>query len=100
MLFITPEFALFFCITCLLYFSLPGRWRWLVLLVSSYVFYATWNLPYVGLLFFSTAFNYLVARAIGASTTRRGLLLFAGVTVNVLILAIFKYFNFVSDSVA
>jgi alginate O-acetyltransferase complex protein AlgI len=99
MSFITLEFALFFCGVTLIYFLTPLRLRWLVLLVAGYLFYATWNLPYIGLLLFSTLCNYFVAKAIHRSTDRRGLLLFLGIVINLGILLVFKYFNFFNDSI-
>src|SRR5215208_2108560 len=100
MSFITLEFALFFCGVTLIYFLTPLRLRWLVLLVAGYLFYATWNLPYIGLLLFSTLCNYFVAKAIHRSTDRRGLLLFLGIVINLGILLVFKYFNFFNDSIS
>src|SRR5207248_2444722 len=100
MSFITPEFALFFCGVSLIYFLTPPRLRWLVVLVASYLFYATWNVPYIGLLLFSTISNFFIAWAIYRASTRRGWLLFLGIAINVAILLIFKYFNFFNDSLA
>jgi alginate O-acetyltransferase complex protein AlgI len=75
---------------------------WLAL--ASLIFYAYWNPAYVGLLLGSIIFNYIcglkIAKAVAQHAPRgkKFLLIFA-VTVNLLLLAYFKYFNFFVDSV-
>ena len=39
MTFISVRFVVFFIVTAVLYFSLPFRYRWALLLVASYFFY-------------------------------------------------------------
>src|SRR5205814_2043215 len=65
-------------------------------------YYMTWNFQYAALLGASTVFNFVMARAIGRSTVEKQQkrLLFAAVAINLLVLAVFKYFNFFSDAVA
>ena len=46
MLFNSFEFLLYFPIVVALYFAIPGRWRWLHLLIASYVFYMAWEPAY------------------------------------------------------
>lgn len=100
MLFNSVEFLVFFPVVVAIYFTLPPRWRMLLLLVASYYFYMAWRAEYLLLLIFSTLFDYIVGlrmESIQAPKLRR-LLLVASLSVNLGLLFIFKYFNFFSDS--
>lgn len=43
MLFNSWEFIILFTVTCVLYFNIPHKYRALLLLISSYVFYSFWR---------------------------------------------------------
>ena len=58
MLFNTIPYLLFLPIVVVLYYLLPHRFRWMLLLAASYFFYASWRLEYLGLLVFTTLFSY------------------------------------------
>ncbi len=100
MLFNSIEFAVFFPLVALLYFLLPHRFRWVLLLVASYLFYMAWRAEYALLLLFSTVLDFTAARAIHRTTEqsvrKRWLLLSIGM--NLGMLAGFKYFNFANDT--
>lgn len=64
MLFNSFEFMIFFPIVVLAYYVIPGRFRNLWLLLTSYYFYLSWDLRYVALLFIITLITYLAARGI------------------------------------
>lgn len=102
MSFISLRYILFFCFVVPTYFLLPLRWRWLLLLIASYVFYAFSRASYVLLIAFSTLIDYFAARRIAttphASLGKRRLLLALSISVNLGVLFIFKYFNFFSNS--
>lgn len=102
MSFISFEFIIFFSIVVPLYFLLPVRWRLLLLLVSSYIFYAFSRVEYVLLIAFSTLVDYFAARELGKTpdeeVIKRRLLLTASILVNLGVLFVFKYFNFFSES--
>ena len=100
MSFASLEFVAFFSIVCTLYFAIAYRWRWLFLLVASYVFYAYWNTWYIILIVFSTMVDYIVAREIHKTDLqrKRKMLLFISMAVNLGVLFIFKYFNFFNES--
>ena len=68
MIFTSVDFALFFVLFCLVYAVLPSTWRKPWLLISSYVFYASWNPKFVSLLFLSTVVDFFVGRAIHDSS--------------------------------
>ena len=97
MVFASPIFLfLFLPLTLAAYFAFPRAWRNGVLLVTSLVFYAWGEAPYVVLVLGSVVFNYLVGSAIARSGDARSrkLWLAFGVAGNLLVLAIFKYSNF------
>ena len=80
----------------LCYYASPARWRSALILVFSYVFYGWWRPDFLGLLVAVTVASYGVALAIGAAPDERTRYryLFAGVALNLLALAYFKYANF------
>lgn len=96
MLFNSLEFALFFPAVVLLYFLLPHRVRWVMLLVASYYFYMSWRWKYGFLLLWATGINYLCGLAIGWSKDR-GLRRFwvgVGVVGSLAPLFYYKYLGF------
>ena len=66
MLFTSFSFVLFACLTLLLYFTVPKRVQWWVLLVSSIVFYAFAGLEYMGFILYTATVTYVVARLLQA----------------------------------
>lgn len=78
----------------------PGR-RWL-LLVASYVFYASWDVRFTLLLFGSCTVGFLAGRFLQRSDdpVARKRVLAATVVANVVVLGFFKYFNFFIESTA
>jgi len=84
-----------------LYFVLPHRWRWLLLLVASCWFYMTFVPVYILILAFTILVDYFAGLWIERSEgRRRKLLLTASIVANVGVLAFFKYFNFLNESIA
>ncbi|MFH1155314.1 MAG: MBOAT family O-acyltransferase [Pseudomonadota bacterium] len=100
MLFNSIPFAVFFLITLGLYYAIPQRFRWWMLLAASYFFYAFWKLDFIFLLLGSTLVNYLLGRrmAMFAEKQDRKIHLWLGVSFNIGILFLFKYVNFFSQS--
>jgi alginate O-acetyltransferase complex protein AlgI len=98
------EFWLFFAIVALLFYRLPRRAGWYVLLIASYYFYARWNAWYVLFLWILTASDFAIGiwieRARAAGGRRVRLLLGTGVAANLVFLGSFKYINFGSGTVA
>ena len=102
MLFNSFTFLIFFAILLVLNrMPIPWRGRKIILLVASYLFYAAWNAPFVLLLVVSTLADWFIARALhrAESKSRRNLLMFASVAVNMGLLGFFKYGTFVSENV-
>lgn len=101
MLFNSLAFAIFFPIVFAMYWALPHRFRWILILLSSYYFYMGWNVKYVFLILFTTLASYISAILIERECiVRRKKWILAGtVAVCLGTLFFFKYFNFVSESV-
>ena len=108
MLFNTLQFWLFFALVLGAYaalFALGTRARRaqnVLLLAASYLFYAGWDWRFLGLLVVSTSADWLLARAIAREATQAGARRWVAlsVTLNLLFLGFFKYFNFFVESAA
>ncbi len=76
--------------------------RYIWLTVASYIFYGTWNYKFCALMAFSTAVSYFAGSAMLGTTDprRRKLFLIIPVTIDLLLLGFFKYFNFTVSSFA
>ena len=98
MLFNSLAFAIFLPIVFGLYWALPHRLRWAVLLLSSCYFYMSWNAKYIILILFTTIVSYISAILMERFSLKRKVLLLLTLSVSLGILFIFKYFNFVSES--
>lgn len=97
MLFNSLDYALFLPIVFLLYwfvFNKNLKSQNVLLLISSYFFYACWNWKFLALILFSTAVNYYFGKWINQKTTHSKKLLWTGVLINLIVLGFFKYYNF------
>ncbi|MEP7278874.1 MAG: MBOAT family O-acyltransferase [Bacteroidota bacterium] len=101
MLFNSIEFAFFFPVVTLLFFLLPHRFRWLLLLLASCFFYMFFKPVYILILFFTIAIDYFAGIWIAneSGRRRRKLLLLLSIVANVGVLAFFKYFNFLAVNI-
>lgn len=101
MSFVSPVFFLFFSAVLLLDRLVPGKYRWAVLLLASYFFYAYYNLWLLGLVFLTTLVSYLCALRIEAAQTkgRRRLALALDMAVCLGVLFVFKYLDFALEGV-
>jgi len=104
MIFNTPAFFLFFCIFIVFYGFIVLRQtpRVFLILVGSLIFYGAWNYRFIPLLLGSGIADYFIAQAIANSNhqsiKKRWLIL--SLFINLGILALFKYADFVLQSVA
>ena len=93
------EYLLFFPVVVLTLLIIPKKIRSAWLLISSYYFYMAWNPEYALLIGFSTIITYIGGIYIEkAKTERKKVCLFSVLIANLLILAIFKYTNFMLDA--
>ena len=53
--FVSYEFVVFLLTVWGLFLALPARYRWVLLLVASYIFYATWSIPFIAVIILSMA---------------------------------------------
>ncbi len=97
MLFNSVAYLIFLPLVLCLYWLVPSKWRTLLLLAASYVFYMSWK-PVYGLLILGlTAMNYCLGLWLARSTKHKKLLLVGTIFANLLVLAIFKYAYFTVD---
>lgn len=101
MLFNSLDFVLFFLVFAALFFLIPSKYRWLLLLLGSYFFYMYWKWEFIFLILFSTGIDYYC----GIQMTKRSDIrlrrpfLLLSLFSNLGILFFFKYFNFFAASV-
>ena len=100
MIFNSLEFLVFITVFLLLYFSLKGRARLWLCLLGSYLFYGWWDWRFLGLIGLTTLMDYSLGILMERSTIERDRkrLIYFSVTINLLFLGFFKYFNFFADS--
>lgn len=103
MLFNSIEFMFFLPIVYLLYWFVTNKklsLQNILLLVSSYIFYACWDWRFLFLLMFSTFLDYFCGIRIDKEQNqfKRKLWLFLCVGINVGFLGFFKYYNFFIDN--
>ena len=93
---------LFLPLFLLAYYLTPWKAKSYTILAGSYVFYAWWRVDFLGLLFLTTGFAYLVGQRIQAhrGTQTGKLWLAVGVIGCLGVLGVFKYLNFFIDSFA
>lgn len=104
MLFNSISFLLFFPIVCALYFCIPAtqiRTRNMLVLIASYYFYMNWEPTYALLLLTSTIVTYLTAFGIERFEEKRKkkLCLVSSLVLNLTILFLFKYYNFLASNI-
>ena len=100
MQFLSIEFLIcFLLLIVLLYKCKKENTRQSILLVFSYVFYAFWDVRFLGLLLVQTAITYITGERVkrGTDTVRKRYLA-VGITLLLMILGVFKYFNFFLDT--
>lgn len=91
------QFLLFFPIVTFLFFALSQKYRWMLLLAASCIFYMAFVPQYILILLVTIVVDYYAALLMeGASGRRRKVYLVASIISTCLILAIFKYFNFLN----
>ena len=94
MVFNSLIYLVFFSIVLFLH-NLPISWQWkkINLICLSYLFYAAWNPPYVILLWVSTLVDWFIVKRLSEakSVPKRKRLLWVSIGVNLGMLLIFKY---------
>ena len=95
MLFNSIEFVVFFVITTALFYVLPHKYRWLLLLISSCVFYMYYSPAFILILLFIILVDYYAGIGMERLTGgRRKTVFILSISVHLLLLGFFKYLNF------
>ena len=94
------QFLIFLAVVLVLYWVLPHKVRWVLLLIASYYFYMSWNVWYVFLIVGTTLISYGAALAISKTENKRWKKFWLILTLVVCLgaLVFFKYFNFLLGS--
>jgi len=100
MLFNTIDFVVFLPVVVILYFLTPHKYRWTLLLLSSYFFYMSWRVEYAFLIAFSTILDYFLGLRMEKLPDKRRRLpfLLMSLAANLGLLFFFKYFNFAAET--
>jgi alginate O-acetyltransferase complex protein AlgI len=95
------HFLVFFTVVCAAFWSIPNRWRWLLLLVASYYFYMCWEAPYALLLLASTVVDFSVGLLLGrvSDPKIRRRLIVPSLAANLGFLFYFKYYGFAARTI-
>jgi alginate O-acetyltransferase complex protein AlgI len=105
MLFNSVSFAIFLPIVFILYWSSANRslrFQNILLLISSYFFYASWDWRFLFLLVFSTSLDYFTGIKIyeALNPKKRLFWMWLSIFINIGFLGAFKYYNFFAASFA
>lgn len=101
MLFNSFQFLIFFIVVTSLYFILPYKKRWFLLLAASCYFYMAFVPIYILILGFTIVIDYYAGIFIeNAQGKKRKWWLIISLIANIGVLAIFKYYNFLNDNIA
>ncbi len=103
MFFNSVGFAIFLPIVFILYWFVTNKslkLQNILLLVSSYFFYACWDWRFLFLLIFSTLLDYYtgIKMSDAKNQTRKKFWFWLSISVNLSFLGVFKYYNFFAES--
>jgi alginate O-acetyltransferase complex protein AlgI len=101
MLFNSIHFAIFFIVVTTLYFLIPHKHRWLLLLLASCYFYMAFIPIYILILGFTIVIDYFAGIWLEKTEgKKKKYFLIASLIANIGVLAVFKYFNFLNDNIS
>jgi D-alanyl-lipoteichoic acid acyltransferase DltB (MBOAT superfamily) len=103
MFFNSIDFAVFLPIVFVLYWFVTNnnlKSQNVLIVLASYLFYGWWDWRFLSLIIFSTLVDYSVGRKLKTinNQTKRKVLLWTSILVNLGFLGYFKYYNFFLDS--
>lgn len=93
MIFNSIIYLVFLTFIVLLYYALPGRWRWICLLVASAGYYLSFLPVFFVLLIVLILLNYALSWKLARSDSNSSWLFITIIVLNIVVLALFKYFN-------
>lgn len=96
MLFNSLQFLFFFGSVFCLYYLIPHRARWVLLLLSSVYFYMCWNINYIFVILTIAVIDFSCGLVISKIEKKKSkkILLIVSLSSNLLILFFFKYYHF------
>jgi alginate O-acetyltransferase complex protein AlgI len=98
MLFNSLEFIIFFLAVTTLFFLLPHKYRWFLLLAASCYFYMAFIPVYILILGFTIVVDYFAGIYLEKAKSKKKLFLIMSLVANIGVLAFFKYFNFINEN--
>lgn len=100
MLFNSIEFMIFFPVVTILYFLLPHKARWFLLLISSCIFYMAFVPKYILILGVTIVVDYFAGIIISKMQgNNKKVFLIVSLITNIGMLFVFKYFNFFNENI-
>ena len=103
MLFNSFEFLIFLPTVFLLYWFIfkSQKQQNFLIVVASYIFYGWWNYRFLALIAFTTLYSYFSGIAIEQtdSKSKRRAISVSSIVINLLILGVFKYYNFFVNNI-
>ncbi|MCB2169911.1 MAG: MBOAT family protein [Deltaproteobacteria bacterium] len=100
MLFNSIAYFIFLPIVVLLFYVIPHKYRWALLLGASYYFYMSWRPEYALLIIFVTLVNYILGKKIynSDSSKKRKVYLWLSIISCLSVLVVFKYDKFIGET--
>jgi len=101
MLFNSLSFLVFFPVVTLLYFMLPHKFRWILLLAASCFFYMFFKPVYILILFGTIVIDYYAGIKLEEITDqkKKKIFLVLSLVANIGVLVVFKYYNFINTNI-
>ena len=102
MLFNSFEFLIFFIVVTTLFFILPHKTRWALLLAASCFFYMFFKPEYILILAFTIVIDYYAGIFLEneQDPAKKKKFLILSLVANIGVLAVFKYFNFLNGNIS
>ena len=99
MIFNSLDFAIFLPVVFLLYWFVAQKsikFQNILIVIASYVFYGWWDWRFLSLIIFSTVLDYTIGQKLRneKQQSKRKILLWTSIIVNLGFLGFFKYYNF------
>ena len=101
MTFNSLDFLIFYPIVLLLHYLLPLKYRWIMLLGASLIFYMWWSAPLFFLILFTTVVSWICSLVIEKTDKpkKKKLCLILTLITSLGVLFFFKYYNFLAGTV-
>ncbi len=95
LIFLPSVFFVYFTLNRLRFITAGKAW----LVVASLIFYGYWSVAFIPLLLLSITVNYLIGHRLASHQRPSKTILVVGISLNLILLAYFKYTNFFIDNI-